>query len=106
MELIVKKNSYNQPIAFVASFSPLEVSDKEVEQFDNDCWDRHDFCDKISANYEIATVCVGGVIAVDCLGSTPTEYIQTMIDDIEAFAKQKGLAIISRTAGDGVEWKK
>lgn len=106
MEFIVKKNSYNQPIAFVASFSPLEVSDKDVAQLNNECWDRHDFYEKISANYDIATVCVGGVIAVDSLGSTPTEYIQIMIDDIESFAKQKGLAISSRTVGDGVLWKK
>ena len=102
MELIVKKNTDNQPVAFVASFSPLEVSDKDVEQFDDDCWDRNNFYEKISENYDLASVCVGGVIAVDCLGSTPTEYIQTMIDDIEAYAKQKGLAIISRTAGVGV----
>lgn len=97
MELIVKKNSYNQPIAFVASFSPLEVSDKEVEQFDDDCWDRNNFYEKISENYDLSSVRVGGVIAVDCEGSTPTEYIQQMIDEIEAFAKQKNLVISTRT---------
>lgn len=97
MDLTIKKTEQGQPVAFAAVFSATEVSDKEVEKFFDDCWEKNGFNDKISGEYDISIVCVGGVIAVDRDGSTPTEYIQQLIDDIEAFAKQKHLAIISHS---------
>lgn len=97
MELTIRKNEQEQPIAFAAVFSATEVSDKEVAKFFDDCWEKNGFYEKISGEYDISTVCVGGVIAVDRDESTPTKYIQQLIDDIEDFAKQKNLAIITQS---------